>query len=106
SPATCTGQVCGLGTAAACPGGVKCASTSACLASCSIDNDCQSASDFCSGGSCVPKGAPGATCSATDQCTSGHCGTSGSGTHCCATTCPASVAACGATDCDAAGACV
>jgi hypothetical protein len=99
--------MCAGGATAACPGGVKCAADGmSCNGPCSIDTDCQSASDYCNGGSCQPKGNPGATCNANNQCKNpGKCGTTGTG-HCCTASCPATVAACGATDCDASGACV
>jgi hypothetical protein len=103
---TCNGSgTCNAGTTSACPGGVKCASATACLAACSGDTDCQSSSTYCSGGTCVAKGAAGAVCSGANQCTSGICGTTGSG-HCCSTSCAAGTANCGATDCNTSGACV
>jgi hypothetical protein len=49
-------------------GGVLCAN------GCTADADCAGGlPEYCSGGVCVPKLPPGATCGATGQCASGHC---------------------------------
>ena len=101
----CASGACGTGTTAPCAGGLACASATACLASCTTDGDCQSSSTYCSSGSCLPKGANGATCAGNDQCTSGVCGSNGTG-NCCAGACSTSDADCGATACDASGQCV
>jgi hypothetical protein len=107
--AKCNGTgMCGIGVSGDCPGGVKCASGSACLPSCGGDGDCQSTSTYCGGGgTCVAKGMGGAACSAADQCSNGLCGPNGTGgTHCCSNTCMAAVMACAATDCKDTGACI
>ncbi len=54
---TCTPYACGA---------------TACLASCSVDNDCI-AGDYCAAGACVAKKGNGQVCSATNQCASGNC---------------------------------
>lgn len=105
SVGTCNGAGgCSGATQTACPGGLRCASATACLAMCFADSDCQSSSSYCSNGQCVPKGGNGAVCNANNACANGRCGVSGSG-HCCAASCPSILTACGATDCDANGAC-
>ncbi|HEY4119017.1 MAG TPA: hypothetical protein VGM56_14225, partial [Byssovorax sp.] len=105
--ATCTGAgSCGTGTTAACPGAVICLNATTCKPSCMSDADCQDpVNTYCSGGACIAKGVPGATCAANDQCTSSKCGTTGGGTHCCTAAC-STAGACGATDCNSSGACV
>jgi hypothetical protein len=85
-----------------CTGNATCASGTTCNNGCgSNDGNCVSG-DYCNGGTCQPKGAPGATCSAADQCASGVCGTTGTG-NCCASACMGG--SCGATGCDASGNC-
>jgi hypothetical protein len=108
--ATCGANTCGVGTAAAGPGGFVCASATACKTACGSDTDCQGPGVFCqnpgNSGTCVALLAAGAVCSASTQCSSNTCGTSGTGTHCCTAACNPSGGPCGATDCDATGACV
>jgi hypothetical protein len=89
---TCNGSgVCNTGTAAACPGSLKCAASgTACLAQCTQDTDCV-AGHFCNGGTCASTSGAGMPCAADNQCGTGHCVTvqGGGSKVCCATTCTA-----------------
>jgi hypothetical protein len=57
----------------------------ACLTSCTLDTDCNSAMQYCSGGTCVNKKAGGVACGGANQCASGFCVDG----VCCGSECPA-----------------
>ncbi len=70
----CNGSgACAGVTSTACPGNLECASNTSCLGSCASDAGCAAGFWCNTSGTCIAKGAPGATCTAVDQCTSGFC---------------------------------
>jgi alpha-tubulin suppressor-like RCC1 family protein len=86
----CNGAgACSTPAPSGCPGGVVCASLSACkAATCTADADC--VSGLCLNSTCTAKAGNASTCSAADQCTSGVCADG----VCCATTCSGTCQAC------------
>lgn len=69
---TCSSGTCVPGTAASCPGGVVCASATACRSACASDVDCLTGT-VCSGGACIGKKANGSGCNASSECQLGNC---------------------------------
>jgi hypothetical protein len=101
----CGPPTCSAGTetrAAFCDGAGSCAAPvvracdpfvcgpTACLTVCVLDTDCIPG-DYCAGGTCRTKVAPGATCTSTAECASGVCGAEGV---CCDSACDGSCESC------------
>jgi len=94
---TCNGTgTCASVVPEACPGGFICASLTACKTACGADSDCASGSDYClnpgAAGTCVARGAAGATCTTADDCSTGSCVDG----FCCNSACTATCMACSA----------
>jgi len=73
--------------------GVYSCGTTACLSTCTIDDEC-SKGNFCKSGSCVAAQALGETCTKDIECASGHCADSSTGKVCCTVASCGSGAAC------------
>ena len=85
---TCDGNgQCTPGAPHACPGGLTCASASACKTSCSGSGDC-TAGSYCAGVTCATRKATGLACGAPSECATGACVDG----VCCGTACPLATA--------------
>ena len=87
---SCDGQSgCTPSSPRACPGGLNCASATACTSSCANSTEC-AVGNYCSTGTCLPKKGSGVACGAAGECASGYCVDN----VCCASACSLSCQGC------------